>query len=118
LGPLSNKGVGPWNSAQSAAATDPAGRGRSLALLACAYCHIVEADQKSKRRIDIPLPTFQEVPDNPSATPRKLRIFLRPQHSEKPNELKMSNPTLNDDQIDDVVGYILRLRKLHRTKLG
>ena len=107
--------LGAW--CQPAAAADPATRGKSLALLACAYCHIVEDDQKIKRLIDIPLPTFQEVADDPSTTAKSLRIFLRTQHSEKPTELKMPNPALNDDQIDDVVAYILSLRKLHRTRL-
>lgn len=99
---------GAW--AQPAATADSATRGKSLALLGCAYCHIVETDQKIKRLIDIPLPTFQEVADDPSTTAESLRKFLRTQHSEKPSELTMPDPTLNDDQIEDMVAYILSLR--------
>jgi len=44
-------------------------------------------------------------------------MFLRTQHSDKPTELKMPDPTLNDDQIEDVVAYILSLSKLRRIRL-
>jgi mono/diheme cytochrome c family protein len=102
----------------SARAADPVSRGRDLALVACTYCHIVEDNQQVKPVINVKLPTFQEVADRPDTTPQSLRVFLRTQHTEKPSTLKMPNPALNDDQIEDVVAYIVSRRKMHRTNFA
>jgi mono/diheme cytochrome c family protein len=77
--------------------------GRSLALNWCAQCHLVAEDQD-----DVPFgagPSFYSIADHPATTEMRLRAFLISPHPIMPNIM------LSQDQIDEIVAYILSLRE-------
>ena len=76
--------------------------GHALAQRWCAVCHKVEAGAKQVE--DAP-PTFDSVAQMPSTTETSLKVWLQTSH---PN---MPNLRLSDDEMKDVVAYILSLKK-------
>ena len=90
--------------------------GKSLALLVCSYCHVVSPEQVVLPKLASiqRTPSFEEIANNPKTTARSLRSFITTTHwDEKTLPMTMPNPLLMDEQRDDVVRYILSLRK-HR----
>jgi cytochrome c len=77
-------------------------QGLVLAEQWCAECHSVRRDRASGNP---DLPTFSEIAAEPSATAYALRIFLRTPHATMPNFV------LDADDIDDIVDYILSLKR-------
>jgi len=84
---------------------DPA-RGRALALKTCAVCHKVNKGEKGEKMSLAP--PFQDVANERTVTPMSLRVFLRSPHKNMPNLV------LTRDETDDVVAYILSLRRSPR----
>jgi mono/diheme cytochrome c family protein len=79
-------------------AGDPV-RGCQLAEGTCASCHRIDG-----KNLDAP-PGFAAVAAMPSTTALSLKVFLRSNHKEMPN-LIISNP-----DTDDIVAYILSLKR-------
>jgi mono/diheme cytochrome c family protein len=97
----------------AAAAPEKAGNpveGRRLALKICAWCHVVAADQEFPPALRMPVPSFQVIANKPDAATGWLRQFLVTTHSTIAEPAEMPNPRLSDDQVDDIVSYILSLR--------
>lgn len=89
-------------------AADPVA-GRSLARMACAYCHVVEADQGFVPPLCPQGPDFSAVAANPSNTEKRLCTFLMTTHKAK--EKGMPNPLLSNNQIENIVSFILSPHK-------
>ena len=77
--------------------------GRALAVALCADCHEVETGARGGTLPDPP--GFQRLADDPAMTALALRVFLRTPHADMPNLI------LSDSESDDVIAYILGLRR-------
>ncbi len=77
--------------------------GKAFALSFCAECHFVADEQVGMPSFDAP--PFAEVAAEPSITELSLRVFLRTPHNRMPDIL------LTRTQTDDVIAYILSLRR-------
>jgi len=84
------------------------GQGRDLARTVCAGCHRVEKAQASRKLS--PAMAFQEIANNPARTELSLRVFLRTPHRNMPNLV------LTEAETDNVIAYILSLRRGTRTQ--
>ena len=82
--------------------------GRELAQAVCAECHIVVPRPGVERQIG-DAPDFADVAQMPSTTRTALLAFLRSSHPTMPN------PILSDRQANDVVAYILSLKRPRKT---
>jgi cytochrome c len=78
-----------------------AARGLSLAERWCAQCHGVRPNDASPTQA---IPSFPQIAAEPSATEPSLRVFLRTSHPSMPNLI------LQQDDIDDLVSYILSMK--------
>lgn len=81
--------------------------GKSLAVLICAACHVVSADQPTEPVLRPPAPDFREIARRPSTTDAGLRELLARPHG--PHE-KMPSQDLMDFQVTLLAGYIMSLR--------
>lgn len=93
-------------SATSARAEDSHSRvaaGRHLALQVCSACHVVVPDQEFARSLDH-IASFEEIANKPDMSAESLRQFLTATHWGP-------SPILTDEQIPQMIGYILSLRK-------
>lgn len=75
-------------------------RGRTLARAWCAECHRVEPG-----RFGIFAADFAEVANLPSTTALSLRVFFQSNHKEMPNF------SLKPAEADDIIVYILSLKR-------
>ena len=76
--------------------------GARLAERVCAACHVVGADWPANARSAAP--AFGSIALEPSATPLSLRVFLNTPHRNMPNLI------LSEEEVDDIVAYIMGLR--------
>jgi mono/diheme cytochrome c family protein len=90
--------------AESEIAKADARRGRALAEQWCSECHAIAPNDPTGNPA---APDFADIAKEPSATAYTLRIFLRVPHATMPNFI------LDAGDIDDIVGYIVRLKR-HR----
>ncbi|MBU6499054.1 MAG: hypothetical protein KGJ41_00050 [Rhodospirillales bacterium] len=90
---------------QSAAAQElgDAAMGHQLATTWCSACHVVAPDQ-AHAMVD-GTPTFSAIAAMKSTTVLSLRVFLQTPHG------KMPNLQLSRNETDDLISYILSLRK-------
>jgi mono/diheme cytochrome c family protein len=79
---------------------DPAA-GQHLAEAHCVACHALEGKASEQQRA----PSFQAVSRMPSTTSMSLHAFLLTSHPTMPNF------RLSEQEVDDVVTYILSLRQ-------
>jgi mono/diheme cytochrome c family protein len=77
-------------------------RGRVFAEQWCSECHAVAPNDAAG---DPAAPDFPEIAEEPSATAYALRVFLRTPHVTMPNFI------LVPDDIEDIISYILSLRR-------
>jgi mono/diheme cytochrome c family protein len=92
-------GCGPAISQQIGTVED----GRALARQVCASCHAIDkGEQLSPQPF---APTFQTIADTPGMTPTALSIFLKTPHATMPNLV------LSDDELGNVITYILSLKQ-------
>lgn len=77
--------------------------GRALALQSCAGCHVV-AERQPRPGMD-GAPAFATLARDPAVTETSLRVFLQTPHRRMPNLI------LSNREIDDVVSYILAMRR-------
>jgi cytochrome c len=78
--------------------------GHQLARLWCSECHQVDAKRRHVKR-PAPAASFLEIASEPSITPLSLRVFFQSSHENMPN-LHISTK-----QADDLVAYILSLKR-------
>ncbi len=104
--------------ADTANAKGPADRGdaaagREFALAACTGCHIISADQPFAPLLNGP-PDFRAIANRPNVTTASLRHTIASLPQMPPlGRMAMANPLLNDDELANVVTYIMTLRE-HR----
>lgn len=89
--------------------------GENVALVVCANCHVVPANLPAQPLLRQPTRSFQDIADDPKTTARALRRYITTRHWD-PYTLPMTmpDPELLDSQYDDVVAYILSLRRRGR----
>jgi mono/diheme cytochrome c family protein len=78
--------------------------GQNLAGKWCAECHGIRTDKLSP---NLAAPTFPELATEPSITEYSLRALLRSPHETMPQI------TFKDDELDDIVDYIMSLKPRH-----
>ena len=76
--------------------------GRRLAEAWCTECHSIDATPTRKVTA---APDFADIANRPSTTALSLRVFLRSNHPSMPNIV------IAPDQTDDLVNYILSLKR-------
>jgi mono/diheme cytochrome c family protein len=86
----------------AAQSTGNALAGHALARQWCAACHLIGPGEG---RTSDAAPAFEAVARRPSTTETSLRVFLQTPHR------RMPNYTLTRQETDDVVAYILGLRR-------
>jgi mono/diheme cytochrome c family protein len=82
---------------------DQAKRGLSLAKFACARCHSVE---KGVRSPAAAAPRFEDIANSPGMTRRAISAALQ-----RTPHRTMPNVRLNPDDLNDLVTYILSLKR-------
>ncbi|MEW6641001.1 MAG: cytochrome c [Pseudomonadota bacterium] len=90
---------------------DLVARGRRFAELVCSTCHRVSEDKTQIPLARDPGPAFVEIAGRSSTTDASLRAFLANDHPNMGPSARMPNPQLVDYQIEEVVAYILSLRR-------
>jgi mono/diheme cytochrome c family protein len=88
--------------ARAQQAGDPAA-GRRLAEGWCSNCHVIGPGQSGPASDAVP--TFPSVAERASTTEMSLRVFLQTPHANMPNY------QLTRAQLDDLVAYILSLKR-------
>lgn len=78
-------------------------KGQEYAREHCAECHEVEPVESFSPNPDAP--SFQEVSDSPGMNARALAVWLRSSHPTMPNLI------IPADDMDNVIAYILSLKK-------
>ena len=81
---------------------DSATAGQRLAEAWCQECHAIEATPTRKATA---APDFADIASRPSTTALSLKVFLRTNHPSMPNIV------IAPDQADDLVNYILSLKR-------
>ena len=76
--------------------------GRQIVTTTCASCHKTFATATSKTETP---PSFEDIATLPSTTALSLKVFLRSSHNQMPNII------LTDAEADDVIAYILSLKR-------
>ncbi|MEJ2120465.1 MAG: cytochrome c [Alphaproteobacteria bacterium] len=89
-----------------AADADQVKRGGALAKTWCSGCHVTGA--KSQRSAADIAPTFADIANNKAISDARIRGVLNRPHGRMPTD------ALTARQIDDVVAYILSLRRTPR----
>jgi len=114
--------VGGMFAALAAASTTATGRaqapavpgdidaGRNVAINTCSICHVAAADQPFAPMLLHPAPNFRDLANRRSTSADSLRHFLTTTHMDLATAEGMPNPMLTDDQLRDVIAYLLSLR--------
>lgn len=79
-------------------------KGRAFALEVCTPCHVVVENQLSPRRLAT-APEFRAIANAKGMTETSLHAFLSTSHPSMPNLI------LSQTEQDDVIAYILSLRR-------
>jgi mono/diheme cytochrome c family protein len=79
--------------------------GRHLAEAWCKECHAIEATTAGTTGAANAAPAFTAIANQPSTTELSLKVFLRSSHRSMPNLV------IAPDQADDLVNYILSLKR-------
>jgi cytochrome c len=90
------------NAGGAALGPDSAASGRRLAEAWCKSCHAIDANTAGTPSA---APDFAEIANQPSTTALALKVFLRTSHRNMPNLV------LTPEQADDLVNYILSLKR-------
>jgi mono/diheme cytochrome c family protein len=73
--------------------------GRQIAATICGSCHEISSGRTAVG------PTFEDIANLPSTTGISLKVFLRSNHRNMPNFI------ISNTDTDDVIAYILSLKK-------
>ena len=76
--------------------------GRQVAASICANCHEISPTNYPTTVIG---PKFDDIANLPSTTVLSLKVFLRSSHNRMPNFI------LSNDDMDNVIAYILSLKR-------
>jgi mono/diheme cytochrome c family protein len=76
--------------------------GRVLAEKWCAECHVPGSSIRGRPGVP---PSFRAIAKDPATTERSVRVFLVSPHPSMPNV------SLTREQVDDIVAYILSLKR-------
>jgi mono/diheme cytochrome c family protein len=102
--------VGPaW--AQMVNSADTARKGRDLATVACSNCHQVTVDQRAAPILTSPASSFDSIAQRPDINAGVLEHFITSTRRTLDHPTDMPNPYLLEYQVQQVVTYILSLRK-------
>jgi mono/diheme cytochrome c family protein len=101
--------VGPARSQPTSSAEDVQ-KGRHLADIICANCHVVARDQQFDPILRPPAPSFESIAQRATVDSSFLQSFLKSTHRDLRNPGGMPNPELLDFQITQVSSYLLSLR--------
>ena len=82
-----------------------ASEGHRLADAWCKDCHAIEATTAGTTGAANAAPPFTAIANQPSTTELSLKVFLRSSHRSMPNLV------ITPDQADDLVNYILSLKR-------
>jgi len=85
--------------------------GRTLALQACASCHVVASDQPYKPiyKGAVRPADFKDIANKPNASAASLQAYLA-SLPVIPKNSQMANPDLNEQELRDVSAFIMTLR--------
>ena len=97
--------------AESLSREELVSQGQKFAVLVCSACHLVATDQRSPPILRTPGPRFDAIANKPETTETSLRTFLLTTHGKVINPPGMPNPELADYQMNEVIAYILSLRR-------
>jgi len=97
--------------AQKPAAEGDTSAGRAFALEFCTACHVVAADQPYPPIYKGPSPSFVAIANRTTVTADGLRRFIRTTHPTIVKPLDMPSVEVTDYQLDQIIGYILSLRR-------
>ncbi|MGO9358401.1 MAG: c-type cytochrome [Xanthobacteraceae bacterium] len=76
----------------------------------CGACHVVAQDARDKPVLDPPAPSLLVVARRPAFSADALRRRLAYGHGQSSPKGAPPHPRLNDEQIEQVVGYVSSLR--------
>jgi mono/diheme cytochrome c family protein len=85
--------------------------GHHLAIIVCANCHVAASDQPYEPILRPPAPSFESIAQRSDINAVALQKYLSTLHRNVSHPEDMPNPQLVDDQIKQVVAYLLSLRK-------
>jgi mono/diheme cytochrome c family protein len=86
--------------------------GHQIAVEICSACHQVSPDQKFPPLLNSRPPSFEEIANRPGVSPQTLRRFISTTHwDEKRLPMTMPAAFLTPEQLDEVTGYIMSLRR-------
>jgi mono/diheme cytochrome c family protein len=94
--------VSPHPARGAAPERDGVAAGRKLVEAWCKTCHAIDANTVGPANA---APDFARVANQPSTTELALKVFLRSSHPSMPNLV------LTPEQSDDIVSYILSLKR-------
>jgi cytochrome c2 len=90
---------------------DDVRKGRHLATMLCTTCHVVAPDQSYEPTLSPPGPSFESIAQRKDISAELLQKFLTTTHQGLDNPGGMPNPNLADFQVEEIVAYLLSLRK-------
>jgi mono/diheme cytochrome c family protein len=86
-------------------------KGHDLATVACSHCHQVAIDQRGAPALDPPAPSFDSIAQRTDVNAGVLEHFISSTRRSEEHPTSMPNPYLMEYQVQQVVTYILSLRK-------
>jgi cytochrome c len=90
------------NASGDTVSSDSSAAGHRLADAWCKECHAIEAATPGSANV---APDFLKIANQPSTTALALKVFLQSSHRNMPNLV------IAPDQADDLVSYILSLKR-------
>jgi mono/diheme cytochrome c family protein len=90
---------------------DTARKGHDLATVACSNCHQVAIDQRAAPVLTSPAPSFDSIAQRSDINADVLEHFIITTRRSVDHPTSMPNPYLLEYQVQEVVTYILSLRK-------
>jgi len=102
--------VGLASPAQAETQGDQIAAGRKFAGRVCGPCHVVEQQRDELPVLAPPGPSFAVLAQRPQLTEATLREFLGSNHRTMGPHEAMPNPRLADDQIDEIVAFMMSLK--------
>lgn len=84
--------------------------GERVALIVCSSCHVVSPTQDVKPVLQPPAASFRSIANKADTTEASLRHFIGTTHKGILPPDQMPNPELSDEQLANVVRFIMTLR--------